>query len=84
MQENGYQSFRPDREYLFELNQNICSQSGKIKNPFRLKDDINFHLFISSAPCGDGRTFSLNDRIEDEVYVCLNETIIKRIFLKCF
>jgi hypothetical protein len=29
--------------------------------PFKLKSDIKFHLFISSAPCGDGRIFSVSE-----------------------
>ena len=39
----------------FSLDNNI-----KIK-PFKLKKNVNFHLFISSAPCGDGRIFSINE-----------------------
>lgn len=29
--------------------------------PFKLKPHVKFHLFISSAPCGDGRLFCINE-----------------------
>lgn len=28
---------------------------------FRLKEGIDFHLFITTAPCGDARIFSLHE-----------------------
>ena len=28
---------------------------------FRLKDRIDFHLFITTSPCGDARIFSLHE-----------------------
>ena len=39
---------------IFELSEN----GNKL---FRLKKNIKFHLFISSAPCGDARIFAVND-----------------------
>lgn len=30
-------------------------------NGFRLKDDVHFHLYVSTAPCGDARIFSPHD-----------------------
>jgi hypothetical protein len=39
---------------IFELSQN----KNKL---FRLKKNVKFHLFISSAPCGDARIFAVND-----------------------
>jgi double-stranded RNA-specific adenosine deaminase len=43
-------SYQPgDNDYLFEP-----SASGKLK----VKDGITFHLYISTAPCGDGALFS--------------------------
>lgn len=41
--------------------------SEKIKSNqkfFRIKKNVNFHLLISSAPCGDGRIFSINSSVE--------------------
>ena len=46
-------------ENILEFNE-PSENAIKIK-PFKLKKDVNFHLFISSAPCGDGRIFSIND-----------------------
>lgn len=55
---------------------------------FRLKDNIKFHLFISSAPCGDGRIFSINDKTAHHaidkylkiIFFCLI-FIVKRIIV---
>lgn len=33
---------------------------------FRIKKNVNFHLLISSAPCGDGRIFAINNSIEQK------------------
>jgi double stranded RNA-specific editase B len=49
---------------IFELNK-IDSDSttpNPNQKPFRLKSHVKFHLFISSAPCGDGRIFSISDK----------------------
>ncbi|XP_013411771.1 double-stranded RNA-specific adenosine deaminase [Lingula anatina] len=35
----------------------VCEESGKMK----IKDGITFHLYISTAPCGDGALFSPRD-----------------------
>ena len=47
---------------LFECNFDGDNQliSAEKNKPFKLKNDIKFHLFISSAPCGDGRIYTIN------------------------
>jgi double stranded RNA-specific editase B len=40
-------------ESIFEIIQD--------NNRFRLRSSIHFHLYISKAPCGDSRIFSLQD-----------------------
>lgn len=47
---------------IFEV-VNCENDSSILKKPFRLKSNIKFHLYISSAPCGDGRIFSIHDNI---------------------
>ena len=51
----------------------LCTRSGSEESIFqasdssqllKLKDDIRFHLFISSAPCGDALRFTLNDTLQ--------------------
>jgi len=51
----------------------LCTKSGSEESIFqasdssqllKLKDDIRFHLFISSAPCGDALRFTLNDTLQ--------------------
>lgn len=50
--------------YIYnEINQGICNSSKSIfdkssTNNFRLKSGVKFHLYISSAPCGDARVYS--------------------------
>ena len=41
------------------------SDQSSPKCLFKIKQGVNFHLFISSAPCGDGRIFSMHDNIAD-------------------
>ncbi|XP_066270152.1 double-stranded RNA-specific adenosine deaminase-like isoform X6 [Branchiostoma lanceolatum] len=36
-----------------------CDEDSK--QHFKLKPDVTFHLYISTAPCGDGALFSLHD-----------------------
>lgn len=43
---------------IFELNVN--------KSLYSLKNNVNFHLFVSSAPCGDSRIFSISDNQTSE------------------
>jgi len=41
----------------------------KVHTAFKLKDDVKFHLFISTSPCGDSRIFlpqSLNSSLAEE------------------
>ncbi len=47
-----------DNESIFHFV--ICPADKKRK--ITLKDKITFHLFISTAPCGDGRIFSIQDK----------------------
>lgn len=44
------------------------STNRKSYKRYRVKKDIKFSLFISSAPCGDGRIFSINDKINEDDY----------------
>jgi double stranded RNA-specific editase B len=46
---------------IFECNFQSKDAFSVEKKPFKLKSDIKFHLFISSAPCGDGRIFTINE-----------------------
>lgn len=41
---------------------------GKANQMFSLKPGIQFHLYISSAPCGDGRLFNLRENYQEEGY----------------
>ena len=55
-----------DFAYIFErIDAPVESQDNSTKKLFKLKKNVNFHLFISSAPCGDGRIFSMNDIVAD-------------------
>ena len=33
---------------------------------YKLKDGVDFHLFISSAPCGDGRIFNPHESMNED------------------
>jgi double stranded RNA-specific editase B len=46
---------------IFECNFGSKDAFTIDKKPFKLKSDIKFHLFISSAPCGDGRIYTINE-----------------------
>lgn len=48
---------------IFEVTNEKDINNDSNKKPFRIKTNIKFHLYISSAPCGDGRIFSMHDNI---------------------
>jgi double stranded RNA-specific editase B len=48
---------------IFEVTNEKDINDNSNKKPFRIKTNIKFHLYISSAPCGDGRIFSMHDNI---------------------
>lgn len=57
-----------DDSIIFEkIDSTLQSENTTAPKLYRLKQDVNFHLFISSAPCGDGRIFSMNDNVADSV-----------------
>jgi double stranded RNA-specific editase B len=41
-------------------------QYGQGLPKYRVKDGVNFHLFISSAPCGDGRIFNPHENMKED------------------
>lgn len=46
------------------------------KRGFRLKDSVQFHLYISTSPCGDARIFSPHEAgVEGEPESLFNQTI---------
>ena len=47
--------------------------TGKGDKEFSLKPGIKFHLYISSAPCGDGRMFSLRENYQEDGYAKIDE-----------
>lgn len=49
------------------LESNIFELTDSATIPFRLKKTVNFHLYISSAPCGDSRIFSISDTVLPEL-----------------
>ena len=58
-----YASSTPQQQQLsiFEWNDNkaVATESAKkIKMKLKLKDGVSFHLYISTAPCGDGAIFT--------------------------
>jgi hypothetical protein len=50
-----------DMSSLLTNESTIFELSEDDKKIFRLKKNVKFHLFISSAPCGDARIFAVND-----------------------
>lgn len=47
--------------YASRPSESIFEQDKNGGQRLKLKDNILFHLYISSAPCGDARIFTLND-----------------------
>lgn len=46
------------------------------KRGFRLKDNVQFHLYISTSPCGDARIFSPHEAgVEGETESSVNQTV---------
>lgn len=63
----AYLSTNPEEKVsensIFEIVEDREETDPRPVKPFRLKSNIKFHLFISSAPCGDGRIFSIHDNV---------------------
>jgi len=61
--------------YLYKQLENICNNQDSIFQPtlntsamfhYELKEGIEFHLFITTSPCGDARIFSLHENSNKE------------------
>lgn len=50
-----------------EPSQSIFEQDRNGGHRLKLKDNILFHLYVSSAPCGDSRIFTLSDSQKDHL-----------------
>jgi double stranded RNA-specific editase B len=50
---------------VFEKVEHPPTNSSRTYKKFRVKRNVQFSLFISSAPCGDGRIFALADQTSD-------------------
>jgi len=58
-----------DESLIFEDVCRLINPDGQqVQKRFRLKENIKFSLFISSAPCGDGRIFAINDNVADDEF----------------
>lgn len=61
-------------QFQSDQNSESCSIFERVKSPqsdlqaifkqYRVRKNIRFSLFISSAPCGDGRIFALADEVK--------------------
>jgi len=56
-------SYLYDQVELYTKSEDTIFEASDIGQLLKLKDDIRFHLFISSAPCGDARIFTLSDTL---------------------
>ncbi|CAF0998726.1 unnamed protein product, partial [Brachionus calyciflorus] len=55
------------KEYISgDYKSDIFEMNDETNPPYRIKKNVNFHLFVSSAPCGDSRIFSINDNVSCE------------------
>lgn len=56
-------------QLLLHLNPQTADQSvfrsRDDGNGFKLKDEVQFHLYISTSPCGDARIFSPHEKSQD-------------------
>lgn len=51
-------------EFLADMNDSIFEARSDNKG-FKLRDGIEFHLYINTAPCGDARIFSPREENEE-------------------
>lgn len=51
----------------------IFVKKSKGDKEFSLKPGIQFHLYISSAPCGDGRMFNLHENYQEDGYAKIDD-----------
>ena len=61
------------RNYFYdELEKHLNAETAEssifeaTEKGFKLRPDVQFHLFISTSPCGDGRIFSPHEKKQDE------------------
>ncbi|KAM7362318.1 double-stranded RNA-specific editase Adar-like [Cochliomyia hominivorax] len=45
-----------------DMCENSIFQRNPYGNPYSLKENVHFHLYINTAPCGDARIFSFNQQ----------------------
>ncbi|KAK4036858.1 hypothetical protein OUZ56_028895 [Daphnia magna] len=59
----GLVSFLYDQLNTFNSNPSESIFERSNGNSLKLKNDVLFHLYVSSAPCGDARIFTLNESL---------------------